>query len=399
MTIGQGQAEETTTPLFGVYVHWPFCKSKCPYCDFNSHVRDAVDQARWQRALLAELRHYAARSSGRTVTSIFFGGGTPSLMPPETVGAVIEMIRQAWPVATDVEITLEANPTSVEAAAFGALRAAGVNRVSLGVQSFDREALHFLGRGHDVDEAVAAVQLARELFPRHSFDLIYARPGQTVAGWQAELDRALALARDHLSVYQLTVERGTRFWQDQARGLFALPDDDTQAALFEATQVRLAAAGLPAYEISNHAAPGGACRHNLTYWRYEDYVGVGPGAHGRLSARDGDAVLKHATRQISGPDAWLDAVERQGHGTAADTQVAGGDLIVEAMMMGLRLVDGIDRTIFRRVTGVDAVGACDPAVLQRLVRGGFLHVDDQVLRATDTGRQRLNAVLGRLLPH
>jgi oxygen-independent coproporphyrinogen-3 oxidase len=386
-------------PLFGVYVHWPFCRSKCPYCDFNSHVRDGVDQERWQRALQTELRHYAARAQDRTVTSIFFGGGTPSLMPPSTVATVIETIGTLWPLAPDVEITLEANPTSVEAAKFRALRNAGVNRVSLGVQAFDREALRFLGREHDVGEAIAALELARDVFPRHSFDLIYARPGQTVAAWQAELNRALAFAGGHLSVYQLTLERGTRFWQDHARGLFALPDEDTQAALFEATQARLADAGLPAYEISNHARPGDACRHNLTYWRYEDYVGVGPGAHGRLSAAAGDgSVGKRATRQTSGPEAWLERVEAHGHGTAEDTLVADEDLRAEALMMGLRLADGIDRDCFRRVTGVDPLTACDAGALRRLTDGGFLEIDGRTLRATAAGRQRLNALLAQLLP-
>ncbi len=384
-------------PLFAIYVHWPFCRSKCPYCDFNSHVRDTVDQRRWRNALQAELRHYAAQTTGRTVTSIFFGGGTPSLMPPETVAAVIASIRNLWAVADDVEITLEANPTSVEAGRFQALRGAGVNRVSLGVQAFDRDALRFLGREHDVEEAVAALTLARDTFPRHSFDLIYARPGQTVDRWQAELKHALGFVRDHLSVYQLTIERGTRFWQDHARGLFTLPDEDTQAALFETTQAQLTDAGLPAYEISNHARSGGACRHNLTYWRYEDYVGVGPGAHGRLTRADVGAVRKRATRQVTGPEAWLEQVEANGHATVEDSTVDGPDLIAEAMMMGLRLAGGIDRAVFQRVTGVDPVAACDARALRQLIEGGFVVADDHGLRATPTGRQVLNAVLARLL--
>jgi oxygen-independent coproporphyrinogen-3 oxidase len=384
--------------LFGIYVHWPFCKSKCPYCDFNSHVRETVDQRRWRNALQAELRHYATRAAGRTVTSIFFGGGTPSLMPPETVAAVIETVGHLWPVAADVEVTLEANPTSVEAGKFRALRQAGVSRVSLGVQAFDQGALRFLGRQHDVDEATGALELARDIFPRHSFDLIYARPGQTVGAWEAELARALVFARDHLSVYQLTLERGTRFWQDHARGLFTLPDEDTQAALFEATQARLAAAGLPAYEISNHAEPGGECRHNLAYWRYEDYVGVGPGAHGRLSLAIGDGgASKQATRQTSGPEAWLERVEACGHATAEERLVRGDDLVTEAMMMGLRLAGGIDRAAFRQVAGVDPVDACNADALWRLAAGDFVQIDDRTLRATASGRQRLNAVLAQLL--
>jgi oxygen-independent coproporphyrinogen-3 oxidase len=384
--------------LFGIYVHWPFCTSKCPYCDFNSHVREGIDQRRWRNALQAELWHYATQTSGRAVTSVFFGGGTPSLMPPETVAAVIETIRNLWPVAPDVEITLEANPTSVEAEKFRALREAGVNRVSLGVQAFDTEALRFLGRAHGVAEAIKALELARRTFERYSFDLIYARPGQTVDAWLAELDTALPLARGHLSLYQLTIERGTRFWQDHARGQFTVPDEDTQAALFEATQARLEAAGLPAYEISNHAAPGSECRHNLTYWRYEDYVGVGPGAHGRLSMRGGDGSLrKRATRQASGPEAWLEQVEARGHATVEDTLLGGNDLVAEALMMGLRLTAGIDRATFRRTAGVDPLAACDPDGLRRLVEGGFLGMDEAGIWATAAGRQRLNAVLSQLV--
>jgi oxygen-independent coproporphyrinogen-3 oxidase len=384
--------------LFGVYVHWPFCASKCPYCDFNSHVRDVVDQSRWRQALLAELRHYAARSAGRTVTSLFFGGGTPSLMPSQTVAAIIDAVAELWSVAPDLEITLEANPTSVEAAAFRALRQAGVNRLSLGVQALDAAALRFLGRAHDVGQAIAALTVAREVFPRHSFDLIYGRPGQSVGDWRDELARALTFAGEHLSVYQLTIERGTRFWQDHARGGFVLPDEETQSHLFEATQEVLDAAGLPAYEISNHARPGGACRHNLAYWRYEDYVGIGPGAHGRLSLATGAAVAKRATRQTTAPEAWLEQVEAGGHATAEDTPVVGDDLVVEALMMGLRLTDGVDRAIFRRVTGVDPVAMCDAAALRRLVDGGFVVTGPRALRATTAGRQRLNAVLARLLP-
>jgi oxygen-independent coproporphyrinogen-3 oxidase len=384
--------------LFGVYVHWPFCASKCPYCDFNSHVRDVVDQSRWRQALLAELRHYAARSAGRTVTSLFFGGGTPSLMPSQTVAAIIDAVAELWSEAPDLEITLEANPTSVEAAAFRALRQAGVNRLSLGVQALDAAALRFLGRAHDVGQAIAALTVAREVFPRHSFDLIYGRPGQSVGDWRDELARALTFAGEHLSVYQLTIERGTRFWQDHARGGFVLPDEETQSHLFEATQEVLDAAGLPAYEISNHARPGGACRHNLAYWRYEDYVGIGPGAHGRLSLATGAAVAKRATRQTTAPEAWLEQVEAGGHATAEDTPVVGDDLVVEALMMGLRLTDGVDRAIFRRVTGVDPVAMCDAAALRRLVDGGFVVTGPRALRATTAGRQRLNAVLARLLP-
>lgn len=385
----------TSPPLapLGVYVHWPFCKSKCPYCDFNSHVRDGVDQTRWKEALLRELDHSAREAPGRRVETIFFGGGTPSLMEPETAGAVIARVKALWDCANDIEITLEANPTSVEAGRFAALAEAGVNRVSLGVQALDAASLGFLGRQHSADEALQAIATARRHFARFSFDLIYARPGQTEAAWDAELTRALALAGEHLSLYQLTIERGTRFFTDHARGLFDLPGEDQAAALFELTQVRLAAAGLPAYEISNHARPGAACRHNLIYWRYQDYVGVGPGAHGRFT----EAAGKRATRRASGPEAWLEAVERDGHGTAETSLIAGQDLVEEALMMGLRLADGIDRDLFVSQTGVDPVAALGERRLGPLIAAGYLAVDAAHLRATAAGRQRLNAVLERLV--
>ena len=383
---------------FGVYVHWPFCLSKCPYCDFNSHVREAVDQARWRSALIAELRHYQARTADRIVDSVFFGGGTPSLMPPETVGAVIAAIRDLWPVANDVEITMEANPTSVEAARFEAVRAAGVNRVSLGVQALDAEALRFLGRAHGVDEALAAIATAREVFARFSFDLIYARPGQTLAAWRAELARALDLAGEHLSLYQLTLERGTRFWQEHARGSFTMPDEEIAAVLYEETNALMAARGLPAYEISNYARPGAACRHNLIYWRYEDYVGIGPGAHGRYAVDRSDVALgKRATRQASGPEAWLEGVEAHGHATAEAHVVDCQEMPREALMMGLRLVEGVARERFRALTGVDVLDAVEARALSSLTDGGFLSLDETTLRATDAGRQRLDAVLARLL--
>jgi putative oxygen-independent coproporphyrinogen III oxidase len=376
----------------GVYIHWPFCKSKCPYCDFNSHVRAAVPQERWRKALLRELEHAACEAPGRRVETIFFGGGTPSLMEPATVGALIERVKALWDTV-DLEITLEANPTSVEAGRFAALAEAGVNRLSLGVQALDDKALGFLGRGHSADEAIAAIDTARRHFGRYSFDLIYARPGQTSAAWMAELDRALALAGEHLSLYQLTLERGTRFYTDHARGAFALPEEEQAAELFERTQMRLAASGRPAYEISNHARPGAACRHNLIYWRYQDYVGIGPGAHGRI-AEDG---AKRATRRMSGPEAWLEAVERTGHGTADTALVRGRDLVEEALMVGLRLADGVDRALFASTTGSDPVAALGEARLAPLVDAGYLEVDAIHLRATAAGRQRLNAVLDRLI--
>ncbi|HTJ64572.1 MAG TPA: radical SAM family heme chaperone HemW [Alphaproteobacteria bacterium] len=380
-------------PGFGLYIHWPFCLSKCPYCDFNSHVRDSVDHDRWRNALLTELRHYAGRTPGRTVTSIFFGGGTPSLMEPATVAAVIDEAARLWPVASGVEITLEANPSSVEAARFQALAAAGVNRVSLGLQALDDASLAFLGRRHDAAEGLAALAVAKRNFARVSFDLIYARPDQTVAAWQAELRRAIAEGTEHLSVYQLTIEEGTKFATLYARGELAMPDEDTQATLYETTQAMLGEAGLPAYEISNHARPGAESRHNLTYWRYGDYVGVGPGAHGRLTVDD----RKLATRAHRAPEIWLERVEESGHGGHADEPVGMGERRDELLMMGLRLTDGVSRARLRDELGADVDGLFEGRKLERLTEAGFLSLDGSTLKATEAGRQRLNAVLTSLL--
>ncbi|MGF1608048.1 MAG: radical SAM family heme chaperone HemW [Kiloniellales bacterium] len=388
-------ASTAPEPGFGLYVHWPFCLSKCPYCDFNSHVREAIDQARWRRTLLAELDHYAARTPGRRLTSIFFGGGTPSLMEAETVAAVIERAAAQWAFDPAIEITLEANPTSVEAARFAGYRAAGVNRVSLGVQALDDRALAFLGRQHSAAEALAAVALARRSFPRISFDLIYARPEQTGAAWTDELNRALDEAPTHLSVYQLTIEEGTAFHGAWRRGELVMPDEETSAALFDTTQERLAAAGLPAYEISNHAAPGSECRHNLTYWRYGDYVGIGPGAHGRLTLA-GDKI---ATRQHRAPEAWLAEVERQGHATRGETIVASDERLIELTMMGLRLSEGIARDAFRRETGAEPEALFESARLDALQEAGYLELDEAGMRATPSGLGRLNALLAYMLEY
>jgi putative oxygen-independent coproporphyrinogen III oxidase len=376
-----------------LYVHWPFCKSKCPYCDFNSHVRASIDETRWRDALLAELDHYAEETRGRKLVSVFFGGGTPSLMNPATTGAVLSRAARHWSFEPDIEITLEANPTSVEAGRLAEFRAAGVGRVSLGVQALDNSALKFLGRGHDVGEAKAAVAAAARTFERYSFDLIYARPGQSVAAWRAELDEALAMAGDHLSVYQLTIEAGTAFATAAARGDFRIPDEDLAGALYETTQERLGAAGLPAYEISNHARPGGASRHNLVYWRYGDYVGVGPGAHGRLKI----AGKRYATRQRRAPETWLAQVEAQGHGDEERLALTPTARREEMLMMGLRLAEGIARTRFRAETGAEIEETLDGRALADLIGGGFIAVDAAGLRATEAGRQRLNAVLARLV--
>lgn len=369
---------------FGIYVHWPFCLSKCPYCDFNSHAGQTVDHGRWRRALLAELDHFAAETPGRVVTSVFFGGGTPSLMAPETVGALMDAVRARWPAAADLEATLEANPTSVEAGRFRAFREAGINRLSLGIQSLEADSLTFLGRRHSVTEALAALNLAQAVFPRTSFDLIYSRPGQTEAQWRAELARALDLAGEHLSLYQLTVEDGTAFAPAQARGDFVLPDEDEATRQFEATQELCEAAGLPPYEISNHARPGAECRHNLTYWRGGEWLGIGPGAHGRFG---GDALA-----QTRSPGSWLAKVEADGHGTELRYALDAGEEAAELVLMGLRLRAGLDAALLARVRP-----ALDCAGLARMIEGGFLIEDAGGLRATPQGRLVLNAVLGEIL--
>ena len=399
VTAAPGPDPKAAHPGFGVYVHWPFCRAKCPYCDFNSHVRNVVDHGRWRRALIAEIDHYAETTPDRHVTSVFFGGGTPSLMEPETVAAVLARIARRWNLAETAEVTLEANPTSVEAGRFAAFRAAGVNRVSLGIQALDDRALAFLGRQHSAAEALAALEVARRHFDRWSFDLIAARPGQSPQAWRAELRRALAEAPEHLSVYQLTIEEGTAFHGAWRRGELVLPGENTGAALFETTWAMLAAAGLRAYEISNHARPGAESRHNLTYWRYGDYVGVGPGAHGRLTmaGRTGAPGDKFATRQHRAPEAWLQAVERQGHATRTREPVAPEARLTELLVMGLRLADGVARAAFLRETACQPEQLLDACRLSELIDGGFLELDNRALRATSDGRARLNAVLARLL--
>jgi oxygen-independent coproporphyrinogen-3 oxidase len=389
----QMHADAAPDPGFGVYVHWPFCLKKCPYCDFNSHVRNAVDHDLWRRSLLAELDHYASETAGRRVSSIFFGGGTPSLMAPKTAEALIERIAERFELADDAEITLEANPTSVEAEKFARFRDAGVNRVSLGVQALDDRALAFLGRQHSADEALAAVDLARKAFPRISFDLITARPGMTPDSWADELARALEEGPEHISIYQLTIEPGTPFHASWRRGELALPDEETQSAIFEATGKTLAARGLDAYEVSNHAVPGAESRHNLTYWRYGDYLGIGPGAHGRLTL-DG---TKRATRQHSAPEAWLESVGTRGHATRARDSLDAEQKRQEMTLMGLRLSEGIHRDAFARELDAQPEALFDRARLDALVDEGYLSLDNRRLVATAEGRLRLNAVIDHLL--
>jgi oxygen-independent coproporphyrinogen-3 oxidase len=377
-------------PGFGVYVHWPFCLSKCPYCDFNSHVRHAaIDQARFVRAFAAEIAATAARIPGRQAASIFFGGGTPSLMEPATVGAILDAIARHWTLARDVEVTLEANPTSVEATRFRGFRAAGVNRVSLGVQALDDGALAALGRLHSADEALAAVAIARAAFPRYSFDLIYARPDQSVAAWREELTRAIAQAADHLSLYQLTIEPDTPFATLHAAGKLKTPDDDTGRALYDATQDVCAAHGLPAYEISNHARPGAECRHNLVYWRYGEYAGIGPGAHGRLDM----GGRRRATATEKNPETWLELVETRGHGLVVDDTLTRGEEADELLLMGLRLAEGIDMRRYAERAGKPL----DPDRIAELVRNGFVETTpDGRVRVTAAGFPVLDAVVADL---
>ena len=341
-------ADHTEKPRFGVYVHWPFCLSKCPYCDFNSHVRHAaIDESRFVRAFSTEIAATAARVPGRSVSTVFFGGGTPSLMQPQTIGAILEAIAQHWPIASDVEITLEANPSSVEATRFAGYRAAGVNRVSIGLQSLDDGALRALGRLHSAREGLDAIAVARSVFDRYSFDLIYARPGQSPDAWAAELRCALAEAGEHLSLYQLTIEQGTPFHLLHVSGKLMTPDEDTARALYDVTQTVCADAGLPAYEVSNHSRPGRECRHNLVYWRAHEYAGIGPGAHGRLEI-DGS---RYATATEKRPEEWLALVEARGHGLITDEALTREEAADEFLLMGLRLAEGVDPARYAALAG------------------------------------------------
>lgn len=381
---------DNDAPAFGVYVHWPFCLSKCPYCDFNSHVRHAgVDEARFARALATEIAATAARVPGRTVASIFFGGGTPSLLQPASVGAILDAVARHWSIAPDVEVTLEANPSSVEAARFRGYRAAGVNRVSLGVQALDDGALKELGRLHSADEALGAVALARAIFERYSFDLIYARPGQTPDAWAAELKRAIAEAGEHLSLYQLTIEPDTPFAALRAAGKLAVPDDETARALYDTTQAVCAAAGLPAYEISNHARPGAECRHNLVYWRAHEYAGIGPGGHGRLEI----GGERRATATEKRPESWLIRVESLGHGVVTDEALTREQTADEFLLMGLRLAEGVDPLRYARLSG----RPLDARRIARLREQGAIETTaNGMLRVTLAGFPVLDAVVADL---
>jgi putative oxygen-independent coproporphyrinogen III oxidase len=373
-----------------LYIHWPFCLRKCPYCDFNSHVRDTVDVDAWREALLADMRHEAGMAGGEALESVFFGGGTPSLMPPALVAALLAEADRLWGFAPEIEITLEANPSSVEAARFAELAAAGVNRVSLGLQALDDEALRFLGRLHGALEGVTALETAQAAFDRVSFDLIYARPGQSARQWQTELRHALAFGTGHLSLYQLTIEPGTRFETEVRQGVFVPLEDDPAADLFALTRELTDAAGLPAYEVSNHARPGEESRHNLAYWRYRDYAGIGPGAHGR---RGGAATRRHRK-----PENFLAAVTRNGHGLAEERVLGPHEQATEALLMGLRLREGIEPDALARRFGLATAELIETGRLPLLQSLGLIWVEAGRIGVTPRGMPVLEALLGELVP-
>tara|TARA_B110000003_G_scaffold113252_1_gene115878 strand:- start:11996 stop:13150 length:1155 start_codon:yes stop_codon:yes gene_type:complete len=375
---------------FGIYIHWPFCAAKCPYCDFNSHVRKSVDQSRWLSAIRLELKNNAIRTKGRTVNTIFFGGGTPSLMEPETVAGIIKEIAKLWVLALDIEISLEANPTSVEAQKFSDFRKAGINRISMGIQSLRNDDLKALGRMHSVNEARKAFDIAKDNFERVSFDLIYARQGQSKFDWEIELKEASSMAVDHLSLYQLTIEDGTRFGDLYERGnLKGMPNDSLAADMYDITQEVTLQNDMPAYEISNHAIEGAESRHNLIYWRYGDYIGVGPGAHGRIS-ENGNKI---ATTTIENPENWLRGVELNGTSTIDDEVINHIDQASEYLMMSLRLIEGVDMERYKKISGV----ALDNKLIDKNIENGLINVINNNLIATQRGRIILNTVIKDLL--
>lgn len=369
-----------------VYIHWPFCAHKCPYCDFNSHVREHIDETDWQQAYLRAIDHYADLIGARSITSIFFGGGTPSLMNPDIVAAIIERIQMRWRMTNDCEITLEANPTSVEINKFRAFRMAGVNRVSIGVQSLDDDVLKFLGRQHSAEEAVRAVQTAGDVFDRYSFDLMYARPEQTLEQWEDELTHALGYADKHMSLYQLTIEKGTAFYTQERRGDFIMPNSDYAADFYQLTQDIMGQAGLPAYEVSNHAASGEESAHNMAYWLYKDYVGIGPGAHGRITLPD---HVKYATREHSAPEKWLKLVSDNGHGAHPFEALNAAQKFNERLMMGLRLNAGIEIEDIEDVIPGERLAA--------LSKEGLISFEDDFIQATSEGLLKLNLILDYLM--
>ncbi|MEE2932696.1 MAG: radical SAM family heme chaperone HemW [Pseudomonadota bacterium] len=380
-------------PTLSLYIHWPFCEKKCPYCDFNSHVRPEINQQRWKRALISEIATEFYLYPDRRISSLFFGGGTPSLMEPDTIAALLQAVDQYWGLEDNVEITLEANPSSVEKTRFKNFRSAGVNRLSIGAQSFDDNALKFLGRTHNAREVVEALDLARTTFPRYSFDLIYGRPRQSMNSWKEELTFALEFTNSHLSLYQLTIERGTPFFSSYRNKQFRMPNEDTAADQYEYTRDVLSCAGLFPYEVSNHAIPGEECQHNLTYWRYGDYAGIGPGAHGRIS----DGKDKLAYHRISNPEKWLLQTERTGTGLQKKTKLAPREVLQEMVFMGLRLSEGLDLEDVKKQTGNSIQNWVHPDILTVLIDEGLLVTTENKLQATQKGFLRLDSITSKLL--
>ena len=379
---------------FSLYVHWPFCLSKCPYCDFNSHVsQNRIDYSAWRKALLLELDYFGKKTKGRHLESIFFGGGTPSLMPAETVGKVLDAIGNYWAVESSLEVTLEANPTSVEAKKFSQFREAGVNRVSIGVQSLDQNSLWFLGRKHSVLEALKAIEIGRKIFDRMSFDMIYARPGQKMEDWAKELNRALDYSTEHLSLYQLTIEKGTSFYANERDKLFIMPDDDLASELYQITEEIVRKSGFLPYEISNYSKPGSESLHNLNYWRGGEYVGIGPGAHGRINLNN----VRYRTQQISSPVNWLSEVLKNGHATKVSKRLSLAEMVDEILIMGLRLTEGICREKFFTLTDRSLETCLRLDKVSVLEKIGLLKLDQHSLRATAAGRLRLNALIGEIV--
>ena len=380
-------------PYLSLYIHWPFCETKCPYCDFNSHVRPEIDQERWKRALLSELATESDLYPNRKISSLFFGGGTPSLMEPDTITALLQAVDQHWGIGNNVEITLEANPNSVEKTRFKNFRSAGINRLSIGAQSFDDKALKFLGRTHTAREVIAALDIARTTFPRYSFDLIYCRPKQSMDSWKEELTFALEFTNDHLSLYQLTIERGTPFFSSHRDEEFRMPDEDTAAEQYEYTRDVLSCVGLFPYEVSNHATPGEECRHNLTYWRYGDYAGIGPGAHGRVS----DSGNKLAYHRISNPENWLLQTEKMGTGLQKKNKLTPKEILEEMVLMGLRLTEGLDLEEVKKQTGRSIENWVNPDSLVLLIEEDLLILTENKLQATQEGFLRLDSITSMLL--
>lgn len=381
------------TPNLAIYIHWPYCKSKCPYCDFNSHVSNSINHDQWRKAYIKEIEHFADYIARHNISSIFFGGGTPTLMEPETASLIISKLQSLGRFSNDIEITLEGNPTSVEAAKLRDFKDAGVNRISLGVQSLISKDLQFLGREHSPVEALNAVETASQIFDNYSFDLIYARPEQTLNEWQDELQQALKYARNHLSLYQLSIEKGTPFFSDYSKGVFKIPDEDLAADFYLLTREIMEQAGMPAYEISNHAKAGFESRHNLSYWRYDDYLGIGPGAHSRISV--GNA--KRAMMMTSQPDNWLTSIEKHGNAIQVNTILTDTEITDELIMMGLRIVEGISRERFKNITKYDIEDIIPEHKLDKLLKNQLVELDSTGLRCTKAGMLVVNAIAAELL--